>query len=173
MNNALPNWNAVPATTKRFAGFCAVVLLIMVASSMPSWYRPHITEGGNRAAALQAMLNDLNAHRTAQGLGPLTFSSKLDYAALQHADDMIAKDYFDHVSPSGSTPFTRMHADGIHYVWAGENIAESDSQTTAEQALWESPEHRANILNPHYKHVGISISSRPDGELVFVQEFTN
>ncbi len=86
---------------------------------------------------------------------------------------MIARSYFDHISPNGGTPFKRMRWVGVQYVWAGENVAESDSQAAAEQALWQSPEHRANILNPHYNQVGISISSRPDDELVFVQEFTN
>lgn len=133
------------------------------------------TTAPNRAGFYPAevMLQDLNAHRRTAGLLSLVSDSRLQYAALQHADDMIAKNYFDHNSPSGETPFQRLKADRIPFDWAGENIAQSDLQKDAQQALWMSPDHRANILNPHYTKVGISVVPMQDGQIMFVQEFTN
>ena len=138
-------------------------------------FRPHAEAPLKTPPALAStvLLQDLNARRAAAGLSPLAWHPKLTYVASEHADDMVARNYFNHVAPDGTTPFALMHHANIHYVWAGENIAESDYASAAATALWKSPEHRRNILNPHYRHVGISARQRPDGVVVFVEEFSN
>ena len=119
------------------------------------------------------MLSDLNASRRKAGLRALTVDSHLTVAATQHAVDMAQHNYFDHQSPDGRSPFERMHADGCRFNYAGENIAMSGSETEAYDALLASPEHRDNILNPHYTHVGIGVAQAPDGTLMFVQDFSD
>jgi len=86
---------------------------------------------------------------------------------------MAQNNYFDHQSPDGRSPFQRMHADGCRFSYAGENIAMSASEPEAYDALYHSPEHRDNILNPHYTRVGIGIAAAPDGTLMFVQDFSD
>lgn len=147
-------------------------LFVAFGALAPRWRTAIIPTGAN-ASASSVLLNDLNEHRREKGLRPLAMEPVLGVVAREHADDMVVRNYFNHVSPTGVTPFARMREARVHYVWAGENIAESDIPAEAAQALWQSPEHRANILNPHYRHVGISTRERPDGALVFVEEFTN
>ncbi|GAC1358415.1 MAG: hypothetical protein NVSMB31_18830 [Vulcanimicrobiaceae bacterium] len=121
----------------------------------------------------QQMLADLNATRHQAGLRPLTLERHLTTAANKHAGDMASHGYFDHASRNGRSPFDRMHADGCHFAYAGENIAMSDSEREAYSALLQSPEHRENILNPHYTRVGIGIAASADGSLMFVQDFSD
>lgn len=161
-----------PRPVKYGGALLAVFILAAFAAWAPRFNGATFPSGSN-SNAVEVLLADLNAHRQAAGLVPLELHPKLDYVAAEHADDMVVHDYFNHVSPAGVSPFHLMHQANIHYVWAGENIAESDYATAAAKALWKSPEHRANILNPHYRHVGIGTRQRPSGVLVFVEEFSN
>ena len=52
----------------------------------------------------------INAQRTAAGLRALHENSLLDQAATAHTNDMIAKDYFAHVSPTGMGVLEMDHA---------------------------------------------------------------
>lgn len=155
----------------RYGGVLLLVALVVGFAAL----RPHVSNPGvaPEQPAVTLLLKDLNAHREQAGLPPLQWHPKLTYVASEHANDMVARNYFDHVAPDGTTPFTLMQHAEVHFVWAGENIAESDYAPDAASALWESPEHRSNILNPHYRHVGISARRRPSGAIVFVEEFSN
>jgi uncharacterized protein YkwD len=121
----------------------------------------------------QQMLADLNATRRRAGLRPLALETRLSSAASGHAADMATHNFFDHTGRDGRSPFERMRADGCRFSYAGENIAESDSEREAYAALLASPEHRENIMDPHYSRVGIGIAAAPDGSLLFVQDFSD
>lgn len=121
----------------------------------------------------QQMLADLNATRRHAGLRPLQLETRLTGAADAHAGDMAGHNYFDHTGRDGRSPFDRMHAGGCRFSWAGENIAESSSEGEAYAALLASPEHRENILNPHFAKVGIGVAQGSDGSLYFVQDFSD
>lgn len=121
----------------------------------------------------QHMLADLNATRARAGLAPLRLDPRLTVAAERHGIDMAEHHYFDHRSLDGEDPFARIRAVSGTFEWAGENIAMSRDETTAYEALLESPDHRANILQPHYSRVGLAAVEEPDGEMLFVQDFTN
>jgi uncharacterized protein YkwD len=120
----------------------------------------------NIAAIDAATLCLVNKQRAANGLIPLAENSKLDAAAANHNNDMIAGDYFDHVSPSGSTPLERIRAVGYIVAGAGyeigENIATGSSGIDTPEAIvndWmNSPGHRANILNAAYTETGIAVA---------------
>jgi uncharacterized protein YkwD len=66
-----------------------------------------------------------------------------------------------------------MRADRISFGWAGENLAMSPDEATAYRALLQSPEHLANIMQRHFSKVGIAAVQGQDGEMLFVQDFTN
>ena len=125
------------------------------------------------APAEQRMLADLNATRIHAGLTPLKLDTRLSEVAQQHAVDMAQNNYFDHVSKTGQSPFDRMKQYHISFAWAGENLAMSPDEPTAYAALLQSPEHLANIMQRHYRKVGIAAIAQPDGEMLFVQDFTN
>jgi uncharacterized protein YkwD len=121
----------------------------------------------------RAMLGALNAARRRVGLGPLVRDQRLDRVARDHALDMVSRQYFGHDTPDGVDPFERMRAAGVPFGYAGENLAMNADAATAERAFMHSAEHRANILEPHYRRVGIATAGDAgDGEF-FVQEFTD
>jgi uncharacterized protein YkwD len=107
----------------------------------------------------------INKQRAAYRLAPLHDNAHLDASAAQHSNDMVANNYFDHTSPSGSTFSDRILATGYvprgaQYM-LGENIGVATLSLATPQAMvtaWmNSPEHRANILTPDFQSSGISV----------------
>ena len=124
-------------------------------------------------SAERRMLADLNATRAHAGLPLLKLDTRLTQVARAHGIDMAQHNYFAHESQNGQSPFDRMRADRISFGWAGENLAMSPDEQTAYQALLQSPEHLANIMQRHFTKVGIAAVQGSDGEMLFVQDFTN
>lgn len=124
-------------------------------------------------AAERTMLAYLNAQRGQRGLPPLRLDPTLVAVARAHSADMFRRSYFSHDSPDGASPFDRMHAAGIRYSIAGENIAYAPNVTIADTGLMNSPEHRDNILRPQFTRVGIGIVSGGLFEEMFTQDFAD
>jgi len=126
----------------------------------------------------QALFDATNVRRVSQGLAPLRANGYLVGVARIRSQDMATNDYFAHTSPvTGDTAFSLMDAYGVPYGWAGENLAMNNYPAAecvgvADQALWDSPAHRENILNPHYTDVGIGLRVSPDGMYYFTIVFT-
>lgn len=100
-----------------------------------------------------------NAARAEGGLSALTGNSLLASAAQAKANDMLAKQYFAHNTPSGDTPWTFIKAAGYSYVTAGENLAIDFTEAESVQSAWmNSPGHRANIMNKSFQEIGIGIA---------------
>lgn len=117
------------------------------------------------------MLNLVNSERSKMGLRPLQADLKLTQVARLKSQDMIAKNYFSHTSPTYGSPFNMMKTYGITYRTAGENLAGNGSVTGAHTSLMNSSGHRANILNSNYTHVGIGIVSGGRYGMMFTQMF--
>lgn len=99
-----------------------------------------------------------NAQRTSAGLAPLTYNGSLASSAYAKAQDMVTKGYWSHTSPDGISPWTFISNAGYAYTTVGENLARDFSSDAAIMAGWmSSAGHRANILNPAFKDVGIAI----------------
>ena len=121
---------------------------------------------GQRSAleALDAgVLQQLNAVRVQHGLVALRESRELDAAAVQHSREMAADGYFDHSSVDGTSFATRIShwyaQSGYSYWSVGENLLWSSPSVGPAGALqmWmHSPDHRANILNPRWREIGIA-----------------
>ncbi len=124
-------------------------------------------EAGNIALVRAAVLCLINRKRAENGEGPLLANAQLEQAAEGHAQELIADDYFAHVSPSGETPVDRIRDTGYipsasdGYV-IGENLAWGTYQLSTPQAIvaaWiASPGHLANILEAQYRETGIAIT---------------
>jgi len=80
---------------------------------------------------------------------------------------------FGHVSPDGEDVGDRLEKDGIKYAIAGENLALAPTVTTAQNGLMNSEGHRANILEPKFKKVGIGVIDNGVYGKMFVQVFTD
>ena len=121
----------------------------------------------------QSMLDLVNQERTSRGLVPLTIDEPLRDVARAHADDMFARGYFAHNTPEGVDPFERMRAAGIVFGLAGENLALAPTLDMAHNGLMNSPGHRANILRPEFRKVGIGVLDGGIYGKMWVQEFTD
>lgn len=128
-----------------------------------------------RAAALEAV----NADRAVHGLAPLTPDAALNEAAQRHADDMLTRGYFGHVSPEGCDAMDRyLAAGGEKWRKVGENVGQCaecgapgpESIRLFQQGWMESPEHRRNVLDPGYRRFGFGVAAA-DGRQFAVQAF--
>jgi len=127
--------------------------------------------GGSGACTLtaeeQSMLDAVNATRAqarvcgAEGSFPavaaLSWSCKLETAALGHSMDMANSNFFSHTGSNGQSVGTRATQAG--YVWSsvGENIAAGVSLSSVGavvQAWIDSPGHCANLMRSSYTQLG-------------------
>ncbi len=111
----------------------------------------------------------VNSRRGEAGLEPVRRHAVLEQVAQIHAEDMKARSYFAHESPDGLTPEDRLRAAGYltppcacnYHSAYGENIATGFVSPADVMKSWmSSPGHRANILNPDFREIGIGISGR-------------
>ena len=129
-------------------------------------------------AASQKLFDDTNRRRVSSGLAPLRVNGYLVGIARIRSRDMADHNYFAHVSPvTGDNAFTLMDKYGVPYGWAGENLAKNnypaaEAEGVAEVALWNSPPHRENILNPNYTDMGIALAVDASGMNYFAIVFT-
>jgi hypothetical protein len=99
-----------------------------------------------------------NIQRSSAGLSPLSENSILSSAALAKGNDMLAKDYWAHFAPDGTSPWSFFSSFGYKYRYAGENLARDFSNPASAVDAWmASPTHRENILNGNYKEIGIGV----------------
>jgi uncharacterized protein YkwD len=88
--------------------------------------------------------------------GPLTMNEQLRTAARAHSLDMGTRNYFNHNTPEGRTPFQRTAAAGYSGSPQGENIAAGNATAEATMTQWmNSPGHCTNIMNPQYRVLGV------------------
>jgi uncharacterized protein YkwD len=123
---------------------------------------------GNSSRAEAATLCLVNVQRARHDLRALRQNAALARSSARHSEDMVAANYFDHVSPDGETPLARIKASTYlprrsAYV-LGENIAVGMLQLATPASIvasWmRSADHRANILNPEFRDSGIGIVAR-------------
>lgn len=104
-----------------------------------------------------------NIERRNQGLSELKLDPQLAAAAAQKASDMFARDYWAHISPTGTQPWFFVTQAGYDYRYAGENLARDFSDPAAVVRAWmESTTHKDNLLNGRYQDIGIAVV---DGQL--------
>ena len=163
----------------------AVLLAALLTSSflfagIPPALRNSVAELGRSEVQMWKLVNH---DRTAQssldetgGLArPLVWDDRLAAVARQHSEEMALHNFFGHQGIDGSMPHIRVSRAGIQWTSVGENIAKFPDISEAEAGFMDEPKfqqnHRGNILNPTFTHVGIGIARGPDGMLYITQEF--
>ncbi|WP_294146503.1 CAP domain-containing protein [uncultured Selenomonas sp.] len=114
-------------------------------------------DDGSYAEYAEDVLAAVNRNRTAYGLSPLTLSEDLCEDADIRAEEIVSN--FSHTRPNGSSCFTVISGS---YHRVAENIA--GGHATAEETVdqWmNSPPHRANILDPALKELGVGYCHAP------------
>jgi len=152
----------------------ALVAIVACIGAGPASYTLHINQPHApvvQFAEQTALVGDLNASRAAAGLRPLIVDDRLMRAAMVHARDMAAKQYFAHEGPDGSTLANRLHDVAFDWTIAAENIALNSDEQHAHTALLHSPEHRENILDPRLRYVGVAALSIGASSTLYVEDF--
>lgn len=132
-----------------------------------------VANGSVDSQAEEKMLRLLNLEREKKGFVALKMDPALRGVARAHSQDMFQKGYFSHYNLEGQSPFDRMNQAGIEYGYAGENLALAPSTDLAMQGLMNSPGHRANILKPEFRKIGIGVIDGGIYGKMFSQEFTD
>ena len=152
----------------RIAAPVAVLALAVVLA--PAAAQPSATPTSGRVAATaleDGIVAKLNLIRRAHRLTPLRVNPGLTAAARLHSRDMVANGYFEHENLDGKPFWKRV---GRFYgayrgadVDLGENILWASGGLDADGAAGEwmkSPGHRENILDPHWREIGMGAASR-------------
>ncbi|HPQ39405.1 MAG TPA: CAP domain-containing protein [bacterium] len=160
--------------------FFLFILLLAITSSSPAapaeMSFEHLCES--------EILRRVNFERSRQLPPPpaLQRDTGLNQSAQAHAEDMVQRNYVDHVSPDGVTPherITRSHrylliSSTGENLWMREWDGRGESPESVARRMMEdwmaSPYHRANILNTAFTHLGIHV--RRAGDRIYaVQHF--
>ncbi len=145
--------------------------------------------GEEVVAALESvMLAMVNEARQANmprwmARGPLKLHPVLATTARGHSADMLQRRYVAHASPEGITVAQRLERAHISFLACGENIGVvygpashgENGLREIHTAFMNQPRrlmnHRANILNPIWTHVGIGVAYAPEGQLIVTENF--
>lgn len=113
----------------------------------------------------------VNVERQRVGRPPLAANTALTRGAQDYAGVMADTACFSH--RCGSTLVERINGSGYtNWTAAGENIAMGQSSPESVMAAWMGSQgHRDNLLGVNYKHIGVGLATRTDGQLVWVQMF--
>jgi len=141
-----------------FAAIAAVAAAV-AASALAAPSRPAVA----LSSLEQGVVADINAFRTAHDLAPLRVSASLTMAARNHSLQMETDGYFAHNSYDGTLFWKRIQSfypsRSFGFWSVGENLLWSSPDVTPAKALrlWlASPEHRANLMNPRWREIGVA-----------------
>jgi uncharacterized protein YkwD len=118
----------------------------------------------NVRTALRCLVNATRAHH---GLAPLRSDARLNAAADHHSADMVARGFFDHVTPDGRSVAERVRESGYlggSQDWAiGEDIGWGTGSASTPAAIFRafmnSPPHRRVILSREFHEIGVGVST--------------
>lgn len=146
-----------PHLVRRYGLLSVLMLVIGVQFGYNAATTGHVL-GQHEPVSVVELAADTNAQRAAFGLSPLRNDDRLAQAAYLKGKDMLAKQYWAHQAPDGTTPWYWFNASGYNYTYAGENLAKNFTSADAAVAAWmASPGHRANVLDAQYSDVGFAV----------------
>ena len=146
---------------KTYHPYLPLLLIVIVGLAINIfWTQRSGVLGATTSLNATQLLTDTNEERATHSKDNLQLDNKLSAAAQSKANDMVAKDYWSHTAPDGTTPWTFIQKSGYDYYEAGENLAYGFANAEDTISGWmNSPEHRANLLNPDYQQVGFGIAT--------------
>ncbi len=133
------------------------------------------TGPGNNSTS-SAMLSLVNQARQAAGLSALTHNSKLDAAAALLCQEIAQTGVSSHDQPGTKYPEPADRLAAVGYTWSmwGENLITWIPDLTTTEAFndWmNSPDHRANIMNPSFTEYGDAVGSGGTQGQCWAQDF--
>lgn len=106
----------------------------------------------------------VNLERAKAGCSPLRVDARVQAAAQAHADDMAARDYYEHISPEGGHANDRMVKAGYPAAKWGENLHRGPTDPAVAMRDWmASPAHRQNIVDCEFEDFGVGVNLSANG----------
>lgn len=122
-----------------------------------------VVSSSNLRDAEAAMVCLVNEYRQNRGRSSLSVDSRLTAAARAHSQDMVSRNYFDHVSPEGVDPFERIVAAGYP---SNSSMAENigvESGPATPKSLFDgfraSTSHNENMLRGDWRAIGVGFAT--------------
>jgi uncharacterized protein YkwD len=145
---------------RRLTALASLVAILALPAGSSADPRAALTTSAQLQSSL---LDQMNAMRASHGLVRLRAVRGLTVAAAVHSTSMARRGYFSHNSANGASFSQRIayfySARGYRSWSVGENLLWASPNVGAARALrlWlASPEHRANLLNPRWREVGLA-----------------
>jgi uncharacterized protein YkwD len=120
-----------------------------------------VSREGDASQTLERMVAEA---RASESLRALVRMPSLDRIATAHAERMMRASRLAHDAGDGD-PVERVDAAGIAVREVGENIAHAPTLALAHRALWSSPSHRSNLLEPRFERLGVGVVTGADGSV--------
>jgi len=114
----------------------------------------------NEVTSINRILENVNAYRAEVGVAPLVLDYNLSVAASVRALELGYWQYHSgHLRPDGSQCFTVLSDLNYKFQTAGENIAKGfgGSADLVSEGWKNSPGHYANMIDPSFTKIGISL----------------
>ena len=151
------NFKAKTLHIKSIVFYIVLLAILQTFNSLLRYIEPNVL-GYATDITVEKIIFLVNQERINNQLSPLSLSPELSTAATQKAADMFTKNYWAHISPTGVSPWQFISSSGYSYIYAGENLAKSFNTSEEVVKAWmNSSTHKANILKPEYKDIGISV----------------
>jgi uncharacterized protein YkwD len=135
------------------AAVLGLLLALAATATAGSAARPHAATARSSASE-QAILVEMNRVRAEHGLPALRHDGRLTRAARSHTLGMLRTNTFSHGDMAA-----RLERFGIRRGRVGENLAWGAGTYASAQAIvrmWlASPSHRANLLRPGFRRIGL------------------
>lgn len=105
----------------------------------------------------EEIVRETNQQRIVLGLTPLSSNPVLAEVSKNKVRDMFEHNYFEHISPEGTSVGEIAEQFDYHYAVIGENLALGNYAGAKDivKAWMESPGHKENIVSPHYTEIGV------------------
>jgi uncharacterized protein YkwD len=137
------------------------------AQAAPCAGADRVPTANNAEQIRSATLCLLNKERKRHGRKALRHNAGLALAGKRHASDMVRRRYFAHASKAGRTFDQRIRRTGYlrgARAVVGENLGWGSGAYATPRAMvrqWmASPGHRANVLRPAFREVGIAVVTK-------------
>jgi Cysteine-rich secretory protein family len=131
------------------------------------------SQGGNpvsQSVKAEQLFALANQARSSAGESLFEWDAALAESALRHCIRMAIEGPIAHIYPGESDLTSRAGLSGAHFSVIEENIAVGSFPATIHQGWMDSPEHRANLLNPAVDRVGIAVVAN-QGVIFAVADF--
>ncbi len=119
------------------------------------------------------MITLINGERKSRNLPELRLDYSITEVARGKSRDMFERRYFSHYDPDGKNAADRMEESGVPFTLVGENLAYAPDLKSAHDGLMGSEGHRANILEPRFRRIGIGVIDGGIYGKMFTQVFAD